>query len=126
MGLPSPFKISALRTLTEDVCAGPKSPTWTRFKGNKEGLAELADRPEYCLDLTFMYSLLSLGYELDEEREIWMGKKVDGVELGWCVFCSFSLPFRAVRNGTDQIFRWTRALGAGIAMVDGHLTCRAD
>lgn len=46
-------------------------------------MAELSDRPEYCLDLTFMYSLLSLGYELDEEREVWMGKKVEGVELGW-------------------------------------------
>lgn len=48
-------------------------------------MTELSDRPEYCLDLTFMYSLLSLGYELEEEREIYIGKKVAGVELGWCV-----------------------------------------
>jgi guanosine-diphosphatase len=46
---------------------------------------ELADRPEYCLDLSFMYSLLSLGYELGDERELRTGKKIDGVELGWSV-----------------------------------------
>ncbi|KWU43500.1 nucleoside phosphatase GDA1/CD39, partial [Rhodotorula sp. JG-1b] len=100
LGLTSPFSISDLRQLTSDVCAGRKSPAWSRFKGNKEAMAELSDRPEYCLDLTFMYSLLSLGYELDEERQIWMGKKVSDVELGW-------------------------ALGAALAMIEGHLTCRA-
>ncbi|KAL8278983.1 hypothetical protein RQP46_008652 [Phenoliferia psychrophenolica] len=101
LGLDSPFTISDFRKLTSDVCAGPKSKAWSRFKGNKEALFELSDRPEYCLDLTFQYSLLSLGYELDDERQIWMGKKVEGVELGW-------------------------ALGAAIAMIDGHLTCRAE
>ncbi|GAA5977338.1 hypothetical protein JCM10908_004944 [Rhodotorula pacifica] len=101
LGLTSPFSISDLRQLTSDVCAGRKSSAWSRFKGNKEAMSELSDRPEYCLDLTFMYSLLSLGYELDEERQIWMGKKVNDVELGW-------------------------ALGAALAMIEGHLSCRAD
>ncbi|GAA5914833.1 guanosine diphosphatase [Sporobolomyces salmoneus] len=101
LGLKSPFSISSLRQLTSDVCAGKKSPSWSRFKGNKEAMAELSDRPEYCLDLTFMYSLLSLGYELEEERQVWMGKKVGNVELGW-------------------------ALGAALAMLEGHLSCRAD
>ncbi|KAI5475639.1 guanosine-diphosphatase [Pseudohyphozyma bogoriensis] len=101
LGLASPFSISALRKLTQDVCAGRNSPTWSRFKGSKEAMEELSDRPEYCLDLTFMYSLLSLGYELEDEREVWMGKKVGDVELGW-------------------------ALGAAIAMIDGHLSCRAE
>ncbi|GAA5888454.1 hypothetical protein JCM5296_000636 [Sporobolomyces johnsonii] len=101
LGLKSPFSISALRQLTADVCSGRDSASWSRFKGNKEAIEELSDRPEYCLDLTFMYSLLSLGYELEEERQVWMGKKVGDVELGW-------------------------ALGAALAMVEGHLSCRAD
>ncbi|BGP33705.1 Guanosine-diphosphatase [Rhodotorula toruloides] len=101
LGLSSPFSISALRQLTTDVCAGREASSWSRFKNNKGAMEELSDRPEYCLDLTFMYSLLSLGYELDEERQVWMGKKVGNVELGW-------------------------ALGAALAMIEGHLSCRAD
>ena len=91
LGLSSPFSISSLRQLTADVCSGRDSKAWARFKGNAEALEELSDRPEYCLDLTFMYSLLSLGYELEEERQVWMGKKVGDVELGWCVPLSLSL-----------------------------------
>ncbi|GAA5988641.1 hypothetical protein JCM11641_005191 [Rhodosporidiobolus odoratus] len=101
LGLTSPFTLSSLKTLTSDVCAGPSSPRWSRFEGNQEAKVELEDRPEYCLDLTFMYSLLSLGYELEEERMVWMGKKVGDVELGW-------------------------ALGAALALVEGQLSCRAD
>ncbi|CAD6886365.1 unnamed protein product [Tilletia controversa] len=47
--------------------------------------AELFHRPESCLDLTYMYALLSHGYELPEEREVVLAKKVGGVELGWCL-----------------------------------------
>lgn len=83
-------------------------------------MEELSDRPEYCLDLTFMYSLLSLGYELEEERQVWMGKKVGDVELGWCVslspvVLSWKLTFLSVR----------RALGAALALIEGSVSCRA-
>ncbi|KAE8258933.1 hypothetical protein A4X13_0g1350 [Tilletia indica] len=47
--------------------------------------AELFHRPESCLDLTYMYGLLSHGYELPEDREIVLAKKLGGVELGWCL-----------------------------------------
>ena len=40
-----------------------------------------------------------MGYEFEDEREVMIGKKIDGTELGWC-------------------------LGATIAMVGGELTCR--
>ena len=105
------FTIADLRQLSEDVCAGPKPssqvggskssiPGWSRFKGNLEAMAELEDRPEYCLDLSFMYSLLSLGYELAPERELVTGKKINDIELGW-------------------------ALGAGIALLEhSSLKCR--
>lgn len=103
-----PFSIAQLRQLTSDVCQGDKEiitkgkkqPGWERFKNNSEAMAELEDRPEYCLDLTFMYSLLSLGYELSEERELLTGKQIDQVELGWC-------------------------LGAAINMLGGSLQCTA-
>ena len=62
-------------------------------------MEELEDHLEYCLDLTFMHALLRLGYEFGDSREVTIGKKIIGTELGWC-------------------------LGATIAMVGGDLKCR--
>ena len=33
-------------------------------------LAELDDRPESCLDLSFIFAILDLGYQLDHHRPI--------------------------------------------------------
>ncbi|WVQ78573.1 hypothetical protein IAT38_000659 [Cryptococcus sp. DSM 104549] len=92
--------ISDLTSIAKDVCAGPDA--WaSRWGSNPEAMEELADRPEYCLDLTFMNALLGLGYELGPERELVVEKKLRGVELGW-------------------------ALGAGLALVEkAELTCTA-
>ena len=62
-------------------------------------MEELEGRPEHCLDLTFMHGLLRLGYELEDQREVTIGKQIEKTELGWC-------------------------LGATIAMVGGNLPCR--
>jgi guanosine-diphosphatase len=96
----SMLTIGDLTSLAKDVCAGPAA--WRRRWGkNSAAMAELEDRPEYCLDLTFMNALLGLGYELGPERELVVEKKLRGVELGW-------------------------ALGAGLALVEkAELTCTA-
>jgi guanosine-diphosphatase len=93
-----PPTVAYLASLATDVCLGKLS--WEkRWAGNQAALEELADRPEYCLDLTFMYTLLRLGYEFDDERAIEIGKRIDGTELGW-------------------------ALGAAIAMVGAEIRCK--
>jgi guanosine-diphosphatase len=53
-------------------------------------MAELEDRPEYCLDLSFQYSLLALGYELADDRTLRTGKKINDVELGWALGASLN------------------------------------
>ena len=90
--------IGDLTSIAEDVCGGPS--VWSsRWGNNAAALAELEDRPEYCLDLTFINALLGLGYELSSERELMVEKKLRGIELGW-------------------------ALGAGLALVEkAELTC---
>ena len=104
------------------VCEGEKAWSSQRFPfpSMEQGVAapsrwgesetvmeELRGRPEYCLDLSFMYALLRLGYEFGEERGVRIGKKVRfffsflsfaicfltrfawpqvrGTELGWCL-----------------------------------------
>jgi guanosine-diphosphatase len=96
---PRRITVSTFATLAKDVCNGKSS--WTKKWGNnKDAMAELEGRPEYCLDLTFMHALLRLGYEFADDREVTIGKQIEGTELGWC-------------------------LGATIAtMVGGELKCR--
>ena len=95
---PSPLTVSSLQSLATRVCQG--RPAWKENWGHDDDLMfELEDRPEWCLDMTFMHALLRLGYEFPAERPVRMEKKVDETELGWC-------------------------LGATIAIVGGELTCR--
>ncbi|OSX56411.1 hypothetical protein POSPLADRAFT_1175139 [Postia placenta MAD-698-R-SB12] len=95
----APLHVSTFGTLAEQVCRGKS--TWTELWGGDAALMEeLEGRPEWCLDLTFMHALLRLGYELGGEREVEVGKQIEGTELGWC-------------------------LGATLAMVGADLKCRA-
>ncbi|KAI9058534.1 hypothetical protein FKP32DRAFT_1614935 [Trametes sanguinea] len=94
-----PIRISAFAELAKTVCEG--SAAWReRWGADAALMEELEGRPEYCLDLTFMHALLRLGYEFAGDREVEIGKQIDGTELGW-------------------------ALGATISMVTGaELKCR--
>ncbi|KAG6856432.1 hypothetical protein H0H87_004559 [Tephrocybe sp. NHM501043] len=94
---PLTLSVSTVASLARKVCEG--RPAWLETWGtHPDVMAELQGRPEYCLDLTFMYALLRLGYEFDDKREVKIAKKVDGTELGWC-------------------------LGATLAVVAGDLRC---
>lgn len=78
------LSISTIRTFAQQICQGEDS--WTREWGtNPDIMDDLRGRPEYCLDLTFMYTLLRLGYELDDDRQVKIAKKVGETELGWCL-----------------------------------------
>ena len=98
LGLRPKFKIKDLEAVAHRACAYSKTDT----QGfGAAAIAELEDRPETCLDLSFMHGLLSLGYELGSDREISIAKKLGGTELGWC-------------------------LGAQLAVLDEHgLICKA-
>lgn len=81
------------------LCQG--KPAWTeRWGSNAVVMAELEKRPEWCLDMTFMHALLRVGYGFDSSRELMIGQRVDGTEMGWF-------------------------LGATLAMIGGDLKCRA-
>ncbi|MCJ1224305.1 Guanosine-diphosphatase [Toensbergia leucococca] len=83
LGMPESFTIRELQDLTAKVCEGEKG--WDVFEGVEGAVAELRDRPEYCLDLNFMVALLHTGYEMEGQREVRIAKKIKGNELGWCL-----------------------------------------
>ena len=94
-----PLNVATIASLAQEVCPGPKAWDAARWSKDKALREELEDRPEWCLDLTFMHALLRLGYEFPAERGVRIEKQIEGTELGWC-------------------------LGATIAIVGGELTCR--
>ncbi|WFD34122.1 guanosine-diphosphatase [Malassezia cuniculi] len=85
LGLGPTFTIKELKTLAERVCAPPENWDKESPPFSNEALEELRGRPEHCLDLTYMYSLFSLGYELDGSRYITLAKKIGDFELGWAL-----------------------------------------
>ncbi|PGH17661.1 hypothetical protein AJ79_01023 [Helicocarpus griseus UAMH5409] len=89
LGMPESFTLRDLQDLTHTVCSGQGS--WGVFEGIKDALSELQDRPEHCLDLSFMLSLLHTGYDLPLTREVKIAKKIKGNELGWCLGASLPL-----------------------------------
>ncbi|KAG2093750.1 uncharacterized protein F5147DRAFT_840430 [Suillus discolor] len=52
---------------------------------------ELEGRPGWCLDLTFQHALLVLGYEFGDDREVQLGKRIEGTELGWCLGATIAM-----------------------------------
>ncbi|KAJ5752970.1 guanosine-diphosphatase [Penicillium odoratum] len=95
LGMPSSFTLGELHDLTSTVCGGEDS--WGVFESVEGAMAELRDRPEWCLDLNFMLSLLHTGYEMPLTREVKIAKKIKDNELGWCL--GASLPLLSQESG---------------------------
>jgi guanosine-diphosphatase len=89
--MPESFTIRDLQDLATKVCAGEQG--WNVFEGVSGALEELKGRPEYCLDLNFMFSLLHTGYEMPLGRQVKIAKKINGNELGWCLGARYDLRF---------------------------------
>lgn len=86
LGLGPTFTIGQLRRLAERVCASPsewRKPGKPAFPPG--AFQELEKRPDYCLDLTYMYVLFNLGYELGEARYVTLAKTIGNFELGWAL-----------------------------------------
>lgn len=84
LGLGPSFEIDELAKLVSWVCQGPSG--WPSYFGRTPGaITELKNRPESCLDLTYLLTLLRNGYELDNMHTIVTEKKIAGTELGWAL-----------------------------------------
>ncbi|KAF5093365.1 hypothetical protein D0Z00_004093 [Geotrichum galactomycetum] len=94
LGLPRTFSLHKLRDVVLSVCAGPSR--WSQaFRDTASDFESLYDelygRPEWCLDLSFMLSMLHDGYKIPMDRNVTIEKKVNGHELGWCLGASLPL-----------------------------------
>jgi guanosine-diphosphatase len=83
LGMPDSFSLREMQDLTQTVCMGRDA--WDVFASVPQALEELDDRPEWCLDLSFMLALLHTGYEMPVDREVKVVKKIKDNEVGWCL-----------------------------------------
>ncbi|ORX37495.1 nucleoside phosphatase GDA1/CD39 [Piromyces finnis] len=64
---------------------------------------ELADKtkddPYFCLDLTYLYALLSYGYDINTDRKILLAKKINDIETGWCLGATIQMLDSMVQEG---------------------------
>ncbi|KAK0383491.1 hypothetical protein NLU13_9402 [Sarocladium strictum] len=95
LGMPDSFSLREMQDLTQTVCMGHEA--WNVFAAVPKALEELNDRPEWCLDLSFMMALLHTGYEMPIDREVKVVKKIKNNEVGWCL--GASLPLLAAGSG---------------------------
>lgn len=97
LGMSETFTLDELRVLTDRVCSGEYLAQVT----DDDLRHEMLDRPEWCMDLSYIYGLLRYGYEIPDSRQVHVAKKIKGVETGWC-------------------------LGAAIAMLEDVSFCEID
>ncbi|KAJ3105092.1 Guanosine-diphosphatase [Phlyctochytrium planicorne] len=85
---PKPFSVDGIRDLGDQLCGIGLDGKAHRSKGKsiEAKLRKAVEtEPAVCMDLGFIYHLLSTGYEIRGSREIKTAKKIDGIETGWCL-----------------------------------------
>ncbi|KAI9757079.1 MAG: Guanosine-diphosphatase [Lichina confinis] len=95
LGMPESFTVRELADVTAQVCGGESR--WGVFAAVPDALDDLRQRPEWCLDLSFMVALLHTGYDMPLDREVRIAKEIKGNQLGWCL--GASLPLLAQESG---------------------------
>ncbi|KAJ3328653.1 Guanosine-diphosphatase [Blyttiomyces sp. JEL0837] len=79
------FNADQIRGLAEIVCADE------REKMTPETAKLLEAEKELCLDLGYIYHLLTTGYEIPGTRSLRTAKKIKGMETGWCLGASIHM-----------------------------------
>ncbi|KAI8968327.1 nucleoside phosphatase GDA1/CD39 [Mycotypha africana] len=87
LGMPTEFSVKELGELTDRVCRGETKP----FQHVPGALQLLKEKPDFCLDLTYLYNLLKYGYEIPADRLVRTAKKINGAETGWCLGASIAM-----------------------------------
>lgn len=65
--------VGDFKTVGSKICAGREEP----FASHNHG--------SMCLDLTYLYAILSRGYEMPDDLTLHLKKKIDGVETAWAL-----------------------------------------
>lgn len=87
LGLRSPVTLFEVDREGRRLC---RSATGEQHAGSRFG-SLLAENPQWCLDLAYIYSLLRIGYRLDIDQPIEVTKQINGYEAGWSLGAALKL-----------------------------------
>jgi guanosine-diphosphatase len=66
---------------------------------NKSEFKETEEDPFFCLDLTYLYALLSYGYDIQTDKKITLAKKINDIETGWCLGATIQMLDSMAQEG---------------------------
>lgn len=84
LGLSSPLTLRQVKEKAGELCAA--SP-----KGAGGMSRLLGENHEWCLDVAYIYGLLSYGYQIDLDTPITVTKQIAGYEAGWALGSALKL-----------------------------------
>ncbi|KAJ3377946.1 Guanosine-diphosphatase, partial [Lobulomyces angularis] len=93
-GLKEKFTVKEVKDLAEKLCS--ENPE-AHFSSDL-----LLEEPLICSDLSFIHGLLSVGYELQPDRELKVLKKIEGFETGWCLGATIQMIDRLTKDNSDK------------------------
>ncbi|PVU99528.1 hypothetical protein BB559_000624 [Furculomyces boomerangus] len=85
-GLGSEFKLRDIQNLAEKVCSHDHS----LFPDPKHK-KELQNDHKYCIDLTYIYTLLKHGIGISDNRSLKTTRKINEIETGWCLGAALAI-----------------------------------
>ena len=85
-GLDKEFKVGDLKQAVYQVCLPP-----SRQRDFKSDIQDRLKDSAWCMDLSFMYTLLNIGYSMPDDKVLKTAKKIDGIEMGWSLGSAIQL-----------------------------------
>ncbi|KAJ3240073.1 Guanosine-diphosphatase [Chytriomyces hyalinus] len=85
------FTVKEVEVLATSVCKFVGGDESAKDLLSETVLKAIKQEPGLCLDLGFIFHLLSTGYEIHHNRLLKTAKKINGVETGWCLGASIHM-----------------------------------
>ena len=83
LGMPESLTIRQIREAAIGVCEN--NLNFVPIASREVARKNVDEKPWFCLDLVYIYGLLSEGYGLLDDTEVTIAKKINGIETGWCL-----------------------------------------
>jgi guanosine-diphosphatase len=90
LGLVGTVRPADIKSKAEKICSSSLTPAEKKL---------VQDNPDFCLDLSYIYGLLTVGYNISDNRPLAVTKKINGFETGWCLGATIHMLDQMFESG---------------------------